>query len=244
MIHKLAKDLDNQKANKPVDLICSILALIPQIDHLNRWTKKRMKLIPDDIKAFLHFDDVVKMNERIKEKTAQLISNIESEVDKAKAIFEWVRDKIPHTKDVNREEVTCSSTEAFDHGTGICFAKSHVLASMMRSENIPCGFCYQIFNNPISTIPDSMALHGLNAIFLNSTKRWHRIDPRGNRHGINAKFSIKKESLAFPEMKFIDDCIYSKPLEQVVEGLQTATSISELWPVLPSVKIKNVQQKD
>ena len=169
---------------------------------------------------------------------------MKTEIDKAKIIFEWVRDKIPHSKDVNREVVTCSSTETFDHVTGICFAKSHVLASMMRSEQIPCGFCYQVFHNPISSIPDSMGLHGLNAIFLNSTKRWHRIDPRGNRHDIHAEFSTEDERLAFPEMKFLDNCIYSKPLEDVVEGLQKASSITELWPVLPSVKMKNVQKKD
>ena len=66
------------------------------------------------------------------------------ETERARALFEWVRDHIPHTHDVGGEEVTCSSIEVFEAGTGICYAKSHLLAAMMRYVGIPCGFCYQV----------------------------------------------------------------------------------------------------
>ena len=194
-----------------------------------------MKPIPDDLAAFLQFDEVIAVDQAVREKTREVVGSLVGEVERAKAIFEWVRDHIPHTKDIGEEVVTCSSTQVLAEGTGICFPKAHLVASMMRLENIPCGFCYQVFENPLSQDAESLALHGLNACYFQSTGRWHRIDPRGNRDDIQGEFSIEEEVLAFPEMKFLDDGIYAKPLSSVVKGLHDASSITSLWPELPSV---------
>lgn len=201
----------------------------------------KMNLIPNDITAFLEFDEVITINALIRDKVRTITSGI---AEKAKALFNWVRDEIPHSKDVSREVVTCSSTETLESGTGICFAKSHLLVSMMRCEGVPCGFCYQIFDNPLTHIPESMALHGLNAIYFKETGKWHRIDPRGNRCDIKAEFTLEKEQLAFPSMEFLDSCIYARPLNTVVTTLQNAQSITELWPVLPSVNSTQTQQSE
>jgi len=198
-----------------------------------------MKLIPNDLDAFLHFDEVVSISDAIRSKTQEIVHSLESDIDRSKAIFEWVRDNIHHTKDLGAEVVTCSSIDTFSEGTGICFAKSHLVASMMRSEGIPCGFCYQVFDNPVATDSDSLALHGLNAIYLESTSRWHRLDPRGNRVDVNAEFSVDREILAFPDMLFMDDCIYAAPLKKVVQGLQTASNITGLWTDLPAINMQN-----
>lgn len=191
--------------------------------------------MPKDIEAFTRFDDVVTLNEGVRSKANEIVAGEVNETAQAKALFEWVRDRIPHTKDIEQEVVTCTSTEVLEEGTGICFAKSHLLAAMMRHAGIPCGFCYQVFENPLDLTPDSLALHGLNAIWLSETGRWHRMDPRGNRDDIHAEFSLLEELLAFPEMRFLDDCIYAAPLDQVVAGLRGADSITTLWPKLPSV---------
>lgn len=194
-----------------------------------------MRLIPDTLEAFLKFDEVISVDDALRAQTDTITAPHESEENRAKAIFEWVRDQIPHSKDIGEETVTCSATEALAAGTGICFPKSHLVASMMRLKGIPCGFCYQVFENPSAETANTMALHGLNAVYMESTSRWHRIDPRGNRADIHGEFSIKDEALAFPEMRFLDDCIYAEPLRKVVEGLRKATSISNLWPQLPSI---------
>lgn len=194
-----------------------------------------MKLIPNQLDAFLQFDDIVSVDMAIRQKAKEIVSPFELKEDRARALFKWVRDHIHHTKDIGQEIVTCSAIETFSEGTGICFPKAHLLASMMRVEGIPCGFCYQVFENKLANEPHSMALHGLNAIYLESTSKWHRIDPRGNRDDIRGEFSIADEILAFPDMQFMDDGIYAKPLTTVVEGLQSASSITSLWPNLPAI---------
>jgi len=191
--------------------------------------------IPTNLAAFLIFDDVVNIHNEIKSKAVEITEDLTDEIKKAKALFEWVRDTIPHSKDACREEVTKTAVEVFETGTGICYAKSHLLASMMRSQNIPCGFCYQVFSNPISKIPKTMALHGLNGIYLSSLKKWIRIDPRGNTAGVRAEFDIKKEQLAFPTLQMLDTHVYARPLDTVVSALTTFQTVSELWPYLPSV---------
>jgi len=196
------------------------------------------QLIPDDIEAFLRFDDVISIDDNIRAKSEELASRADNEAERAKAIFDWVRDHIPHSKDVGDERVTCTSIEAFSAGTGICFPKAHLLASMMRHIGIPCGFCYQVFVNPLNPTKESLALHGLNAIRIQHTDSWHRIDPRGNRDDIHAEFSLDEESLAFPEMAFLDSSIYASPIDDVVTSLKNAQSIEQLWPVLPSVATK------
>jgi len=195
----------------------------------------KFTLVPDQIKAFLQFDEVVTIDDRIRSKTDEVAASGTDE-EKAKAIFEWVRDEIPHSKDIGEERVTCTSTEAFENGTGICFPKSHLLASMMRHVGIPCGFCYQVFENPLASDSERLSLHGLNAIYLDSKSAWYRIDPRGNRDDISCVFDLDAGRLPFPEMRFLDDCVYASPLSDVVNGLRDADSITALWPHLPSTQ--------
>jgi hypothetical protein len=105
---------------------------------------------------------------------------------------------------------------------------------MMRSAGIPCGFCYQVFDNELAPPGQRAALHGLNAIYLRETGEWHPLDPRGNRDDVHAEFSLGEERLAFPELPFLDACVYAVPLPDVVSALRGAATIEELWPKLPS----------
>jgi transglutaminase-like putative cysteine protease len=122
------------------------------------------------------------------------------------------------------------------HGTGICFAKSHLLAALLRAINIPSGFCYQVLRLDPHT-DDELVLHGFNAIYLATLNKWIRVDARGNSNGINAQFSIKKEQLAFamdPEAdEFIYEAIFAAPVYSVVERLKMYSSLDDLWQDLP-----------
>ncbi|TAE50906.1 MAG: transglutaminase family protein, partial [Oscillatoriales cyanobacterium] len=61
----------------------------------------------------------------------------------AQSSFEWVRDEIRHSYDYQMNPVTCRASDVLKHKTGYCFAKSHLLAALLRANNIPAGFCYQ-----------------------------------------------------------------------------------------------------
>src|SRR4051812_31358162 len=85
----------------------------------------------------------------------------------AKRSFEWVRDEIKHSCDFQLNPVTCSASEVLAAGTGFCYAKSHLLAALLRANKIPVGFCYQRLS--IDDQGPPFCLHGLNAVWLPET---------------------------------------------------------------------------
>ena len=66
-----------------------------------------------------------------------------SVIETARAAFEWVRDEIQHSIDFERNPVTCTASQVLKEKTGVCYAKSHLLAALLRANSIPAGFCYQ-----------------------------------------------------------------------------------------------------
>jgi len=191
----------------------------------------------DDMEEYLASDAVVDwQSTAVQQKALDLTKSLPDEIDKAKCLYEWVRDAIPHTHDAGLDIVTCSASEVLRHGTGICFAKSHLLAALLRAVGIPAGFCYQVLRRdpPLDNDP---VLHGLNAIYLASLDRWIRVDARGNSGAIDAQFSIKKEQLAFAmdseADEFIYETIFAAPVQSVVSRLKMYSTRSELWQDLP-----------
>ncbi len=191
----------------------------------------------DDMEEYLVSDAVVDwQSPEVNQKALELTQSINDEIDKARCLYEWVRDAIPHSHDAGHEVVTCSASEVLKQGTGICFAKSHLLAALLRAVGIPAGFCYQVLRRdpPLDNDP---VLHGLNAIYLASHGRWVRVDARGNSGGVDAQFSITKERLAFamdPDAdEFIYETIFAAPVQSVVSRLKMYSTGSELWHDLP-----------
>jgi transglutaminase-like putative cysteine protease len=166
----------------------------------------------------------------------QITLGLDNDIARAQSLFEWVRDKIPHSRDIDADIVTFTASEVLMQGTGICYAKSHLLAAMCRSIGIPAGLCYQTC---VDDPPDSsLVLHGLNAIYLAQIDRWIRVDPRGNTGEIDARFSLTAERLAFPPNPDLGEFMYaeiwSEPVPEIVEVLTKFTSRRKLWPHLPS----------
>lgn len=191
----------------------------------------------DDINDYLASDEVVDwQTPAVKQKALELTASLTDEVEKSRCLYEWVRDAIPHSNDAGVELVTCTASEVLEHGTGICFAKSHLLAALLRAVGVPAGFCYQVLrlDPPIDNEP---VLHGFNAIYLASLGRWIRVDARGNSNGINAQFSTSKEQLAFAmdpdEDEFIYEAIFDAPVPSVVKRLKKYKTRTGLWQDLP-----------
>jgi transglutaminase-like putative cysteine protease len=172
----------------------------------------------------------------VERKSNELTQNVSNEIEKAIVLFNWVRDEIPHSGDISSDLVTCSATEVLLEGTGICFAKSHLLAGMLRAQKIPAGFCYQALRGDAPNT--EIGLHGLNGVYLKSLGKWIRVDPRGNTGSCDAQFSIDEEQLAFTmdsqKGEFIYEEIYGSPAESVVNALNKYESREELRPNLPS----------
>jgi transglutaminase-like putative cysteine protease len=153
----------------------------------------------------------------------------------AKACFEWVRDEIRHSVDYRLNPVTCVASDVLKYKTGYCYAKSHLLAALLRANGISAGFCYQRLR--IDDRITSFCLHGLNAIYLPEFG-WYRVDSRGNRPGVDARFTPPNEQLAFNinlpgEADFPN--IFPEPLPIVIEALQAHNSWDELFHHLPDL---------
>ncbi len=147
----------------------------------------------------------------------------------AKRCFEFVRDKIRHCYDGNDEILTAKASEVLQAGTGFCYAKSHLLAALLRANKIPAAMCYQRLKGE-----QGHTLHGLNALYLEEFG-WYRIDPRGNKPGIDAQFVPPIERLAFELGDGEEDVAgyWGEPAPSVIHALTTFGSVSEARNHLP-----------
>jgi transglutaminase-like putative cysteine protease len=177
------------------------------------------------------------------DQTQAITRGLTHDTAKAQALFEWVRDTISHSWDIQTDIVTCTASEVLTQRTGLCYAKSHLLAAMLRCTGIPTGFCYQVFrrNPPYN----GLALHGLNGLYLPSVARWVRVDARGHTGTIDAQFSLTEEQLAFPidprQGEFLYETIYTDPARAVVAVLRGFTSLHALWPYLPAPFVEDIE---
>jgi transglutaminase-like putative cysteine protease len=159
----------------------------------------------------------------VRETARQLQPVVAPETERINKVFTFVRDAIPHSWDIQSSHVTCRGSEVLEHRTGICYAKSHLLAALLRAQGIPTGFCYQRLTRG-STPETGYTIHALNAVYLSSEARWIRLDARGNKPGVQAEFSLEQEKLAFavrPELGEIDyPTIYVQPHPKTVNALR------------------------
>ncbi|MDQ2086979.1 transglutaminase-like domain-containing protein, partial [Herbivorax sp. ANBcel31] len=155
----------------------------------------------------------------------------------------FVRDDIKHSADIDGKIVTCKASEVLKYRQGICYAKSHLLAAMLRFLGIPTGLCYQKLLLNDDTAP-YIILHGLNAVFIRDIGRWIRLDARGNIGCIDAQFSIEHERLAFHVRKEKREediwTIFSNPDKSVIDRLNQYDDTLELYNNLPSKLLETV----
>ena len=167
-------------------------------------------------------------------KALSLAEGLKSEEQIARACFEFVRDEIKHSWDFQTNPVTCKASDVLKYGTGYCYAKSHLLAALLRANKIPTGLCYQRL-----TIGDKppFCLHGLNAVYLKD-HGWYRIDARGNKEGVSAEFTPPIEQLAFPIVSEGESDlpeIWTEPLPVIVDVLTQYLDFQDVANNLPDI---------
>ncbi|MGW2823810.1 transglutaminase domain-containing protein [Streptomyces sp. NPDC001443] len=194
-----------------------------------------MELIQNtpDLSAYLAADDVVDHHHpRVRETAARLAEGAVDSYAYARAAYEFVRDTVPHSQDVGDPRVTWRASDVLEQRTGICYAKAHALAALLRAEDIPTGFAYQRLTDD----GGGHAVHGLVAVRFHGS--WHRQDPRGNKPGVDARFSLDGERLAFvadPESSELDyPVLYAEPHPAVLSALKAASDRPHLWKTLPT----------
>lgn len=193
-------------------------------------------------------EEYLKVNEvidwqhpEVMECAKQIALEFETPTAIAQACFEWVRDEIHHSYDYQMNPVTCRASDVLQHRTGYCFAKSHLLAALLRANQIPAGFCYQRLSIDDKGSPYS--LHGFNAIHLPEVG-WYRVDARGNKAEVNAQFTPPQEQLAFkiqlPEEADFP-AILTEPLRIIVEALQAQSTWDEMLCHLPDISLESAK---
>lgn len=173
----------------------------------------------------------------VQAKAEALSQGLQAQESIAKVCFEYVRDEIKHSNDYQLNPVTCKASDALKYKTGYCYAKSHLLAALLRANGIPAGLSYQRLT--IDNDQPPFCLHSLNAVYLPEVG-WYRIDARGNKEGVDAQFTPPTEKLAYPIMvKGEADLpgIYAEPLEEVVSVLTQSSSYDEVANKLSDMDI-------
>lgn len=194
-----------------------------------------MELIQDtaDLSAYLADDDAIDHHHPVVRQTAaRLAADVADSYDYARVAYEYVRDVIPHSQDSGDLRVTWRASDVLALGTGICYAKSHALAALLRAEDIPAALCYQ----RLADDEVGHAVHGLVAVRFRGA--WHRQDPRGNKPGVDAQFSLDGERLAWipdPSSDELDyPVLYAAPHPAVLTALRAAPDRPYLSKTLPS----------
>lgn len=180
----------------------------------------------------LETEEVNYTHPMIQHKIAELFQTDLTESQKIEIAFKFVRDQIPHSWDIQSEVVTRTASEVLEKQTGICYAKSNLLTALLRGIGIPCGFCYQrlmIFDTP----EKGYSLHAFNAVYIESLRKWIRIDARGNKPGVQAEFSLREEKLAFHVNEVLNEqdypTIFMKPNEKTMETLRRNRNAIEMY---------------
>ncbi len=186
--------------------------------------------------AFLRSTDVVDAEHPAVAAQAARLARPGDIVATARACFEFVRDEVGHSRDAERDPSTCRASDVLRHRTGYCYAKSHLLAALLRAGGIPAGFCYQRLS--VGDAGPPFSLHGFNAVLLPGFG-WYRVDPRGNKPGVDAQFCPPTPRLAFA-INSDDECEFDNvlpdPLDVVVQTLRAAHGWRDVLDRLPDVR--------
>jgi transglutaminase-like putative cysteine protease len=189
-----------------------------------------------DLAPFLAADEVVDwLHPEVRALARDLTGRQGRPAEVAERCFTFVRDEIRHSWDARQGPVTCAASEVLRHRTGFCYAKSHLLAALLRANGLPAGLCYQRL--AVGELGPPWCLHGLNAVLL-PEHGWYRLDARGNKAGVEARFRPPVEQLAFvPRAPGEADLpeLWPRPLPVVLEALRSHPNVEALAAGLPDV---------
>lgn len=181
-------------------------------------------------------------------------------------LFRFVRDEIVHSFDLSeadharlaerdipgfapgfaRRGVAGRASEVLALGHGLCFAKSHLLAALLRQAGHPTGFCHVRLVD--DERPGRFVLHGFVACLWPATGGWILLDPRGNRGRPGEPGAIESECRFAPpySLAFVPDpargeallpFIAKRPGRRIVDLLERVPDRAALARSLPDTLV-------
>ncbi|KIF73195.1 transglutaminase [Streptomyces sp. 150FB] len=188
-----------------------------------------------ELSAYLGADEAIDHEHPLVRETAARLAPVGADAyTYAEAAFVFVRDTIPHSMDSGDLRVTWRASDVLEQRTGICYAKAHALTALLRARGLPAALCYQ----GLGGYQGLGVVHGLVAVRLPGEERWARQDPRGNKPGVDARFSLGVERLAFalrPECSEVGyPVLYAAPHPAVLTVLKAARDRPHLDRTLPA----------
>jgi transglutaminase-like putative cysteine protease len=173
----------------------------------------------DHLTKFLtpsHFID--SDNPKIMLKALELTKDCPSVTDKAKALFEYVRDSYN-----NNTFESYKASDILEKKGNLCYQRAILLAALCRATGIPSRLHWQKvtirgWKNPDGTTEDGAFIHGLAGIFLNG--HWHLYEATGNREKWT-QFTQNEEAGEEITVRFFPDrdCLFASTEKVILETL-------------------------
>lgn len=171
-------------------------------------------------------------DENIQKKVSHLKELSCDDIDYIERCFMFVRDEIPHSWDIGAEIVSKKASEVLINKTGICWAKSCLLAALLRANEIPSRISYQLLTRADNDTSDGYIIHAFNTVYIEQLDKWIRLDARGNKENVNAQFSLDEEHLAYETRSELGEIDYHNNQtdldERLVNVLSKCNVVSEI----------------
>ncbi len=186
---------------------------------------------------YLHCSAIVDWQDpRIMRKARELSVACTSENALAKRSFEFVRDAVRDP--VPGAALAISASEVLGTGSGCSFAKTHLLAALLRANRIPAGLCYQRL--ACRDDPGRFGLHGLAAVRL-ARHGWYRLDPTRGADGLGiGEFSPPVERFARNAVEAGEGNlpeVWTEPLPIVIEAMRASVDCIDLARRIPDIEL-------
>lgn len=139
-----------------------------------------------------------------------------------------------------RRGIACRASEVLTLGHGVSFAKSHLLAALLRIAGHPTGFCYARLVDPMRS--NRFMLHGFVACHWQGSQRWILLDPLGDRPQATPpvatvfRFAEPYSLARVPEIargESLLPFVYQRPARRIVDWLERVPdrkALRRTWP--------------
>lgn len=185
-----------------------------------------------DLRVYLLNDEVTDGEDPAVQAQAALLRGQDTAGSIANCYY-FCRDNIAHSVDIaEKERITVTASEVLKYGHGLCMAKAHLFAALLRVLNIPAGFCYQTLVQPSIRF-----VHGLNAVYDTQRKQWYRIDIVGRHSKEPLSYTPGQDLLFYTPRRNLQiiehPWIYSKPHPTALSYLRGFHRLADALEHLP-----------